>query len=237
MSKKIGPNEPCPCGSKRKYKKCYNNPKLECLDKLKELFTKTIGYERAAIDELEKVAKDSFDQPSRMVMICAFTVLDVFANNEFAYLDVSGTPTQRFKQYSENYLLVEDNKTYKTAFLDRERKLDSQSLYTLRNNLTHYLGIGEGHKLVLANDKFKEDPPTLSKGEEFESLGCTILYPSDLVSMIKDAHRLFYEKISKDVEIDKTLFQEGVVRIYNRVIKEGAIMTGVNEDNEIYPII
>ncbi len=107
---KIGRNDPCPCGSSKKYKYCYDRTSAQCSARLRENrftmldehnkrekfifhFFKDVIQETNII--LLKTEKGSDQIPSRIQMIIIFSLIDMLGNYWYEFLGQNGKTNER----------------------------------------------------------------------------------------------------------------------------------------------
>ncbi len=127
MTAKIGVNDPCPCGSNKKYKKCYLKQDENCSLYLKEKDAKTVNEFpktlQFVVDSLLRTSQDLHNLFYKtdadleiisplMQLIGIFTMIDVLGSYWYQYLNKTGSQSERFDEFVNNFCLVDTNKTF-----------------------------------------------------------------------------------------------------------------------------
>jgi NAD-specific glutamate dehydrogenase len=130
MPKKVGPNEPCPCGSEKKYKKCcFSAETMAKMDKIKQFTDAMLAMESAPMEgenlqRLNTYLLDRYGVPSINVtsMVNESNIKRVHAN--YANRDI--------------FLLCERNPDTESVFLSKGAKPDENIMVMHKNNFLQY---------------------------------------------------------------------------------------------------
>jgi len=252
----VGRNDPCPCGSDKKYKKCYGAGSSDCVlykkDSLNKQMSEHDKKEKAVAksileftNELSnlfyKTEKGMYPVASRMQLIGCFSIIDVLANYWFEYLGrLDGTASLRFNEYVNLFCFTERNTDYKDS--KNLSNLTVDDFYKFRCGLVHFYGLSVKNLVIMPNtdDKFTEADIEEYKKKLRKATGSLIcIQPLEIKNLIyKSAELMLLTMIEniKKSQTDESFKQkhiEGVNRIYEKMQKEGAILVPMKEMEEI----
>lgn len=244
MSHKIGVNDLCPCGSKKKYKKCYMTDSENCSLYIKENATvinaKYDKITKVVIESLLRTTQDLTNLfyktpddmeivPPLMQLIGTFTVIDVLANYWYQYLGITGKPSERFNEYVNNFVFTNDNQEFsQRKYL---QNISSEDLGDLRNNVVHFYGLGASHKFCIIPNLSK-----ISSSDEidrmiksFKKINKNLIFiqPFEFKKIITESAIVMLQRFQSDGSLakndkDRILYCHNVERIYQKLQNEGA---------------
>lgn len=241
---KIGVNDPCPCNSGKKYKKCYLSESKSCLIYRKERRKKDIEEheknEKYVTDCLLQVTEElkslfyktnEGDEiiPVLMQMMGIFTVIEVLGSYWYEYQNKTGKPTERFIEFVSTFCFDEINKEYKQRkYL---KNMTAEELCKLRNSIIHFYGLGKNNKLCII--------PNIARKSPQEKIDQTInnflkirkdfifIQPFELKSIVIQGAISMLEKFKEDLksikdEVDEANYISNIKRIQVKLFNEGA---------------
>lgn len=242
--KKIGVNELCPCGSGKKYKKCYLINSENCSIFIKEKGTKMVSeYQEIlneildsllrSIQELNQLFFKTDDDveiiSSRMQLIGVFTIIDVLGNYWYEYLGKTGKPSERFDDYINKFCFINKNK----EFVDRKylQNITTEDLRHLRDSIVHFYGLGRNSNITILSH------PSKNNSKEDINLSVTTLkklrknmdfiQPFELKKIIAEGAigmiNIFKEDVDNIKSYEEVLIvTNNIKRIQKKLREEGA---------------
>jgi len=251
-----GRNDLCPCGSNKKYKKCYGSGSPECLlykkdllnkkmsehDKKEKVVTKSIlEFTKELSNLFYKTEKGIYPVASRMQLIGCFSIIDVLANYWFEYLGrQDGTPALRFNEYVNLFCFTDRNTDHKDS--KNLSDLTVSDFYKFRCGLVHFYGLSVKNLVIMPNtdDEFTEtDREECKKKLKKATDNLICIQPLEIKNIIYKSTELMLLVMIENIEKSHTnesfkqKHTEGVNRIYEKMQKEGAILVSIKEMEEI----
>jgi hypothetical protein len=244
---KIGVNDDCPCGSGKKYKKCYKLSSEGCSVYVKEKHIKmSEEYEKICKEVTDSLLKTTTDLnqlfyktpedaevvPPLMQLIGIFTVIDVLASYWYEYLGKSGTQSERFDEYVNTFCFTEKNQ----EFVGRKYLKDctTEEIRGLRNSIVHFYGLGTNNRFCIIPNLSKLSPQNQIDqiAANFSKLRKDIVFifiqPFELKKIVIEGAVVMLQKFQIDAgssysEQDKVSRIEAVERINKKLKAEGAV--------------
>ncbi|HVY35976.1 MAG TPA: hypothetical protein VG982_01715 [Candidatus Paceibacterota bacterium] len=168
--------------------------------------------------------------PLRMQLIGGFTIIDVLGSYWFEYLNKTGTPRERFFEFTEKFCLTPKNKIYAVSTLIKGAT--KERLYDLRSSLVHFYGLGKHKDFGIAANISKTHTSEVIQNMviEFRKKVPNLIFiqPTELRDIIVEGTSLMFESMIENInkshtnENTKKAHIEGIERIYNKLFEEGA---------------
>lgn len=143
----INPNDLCPCWSKKKYKKCYNNrdPYLNtCTEFLNEIYPKAQlliqEYADWIINEVSESLHLLKQKCIRSQMIICFAWIDAIANLRDIYNWYNDKSSKESFLWRVDSFLLAKKPTIEQKYMLWEN-IEAEWIYVMRNSLTHEFGL------------------------------------------------------------------------------------------------
>ena len=244
MANKIGVNDDCPCGSNRKYKKCYLANSEHCALFLKEKYIRMNEENEKMTQEVTesllrttqdlnqlfyKTPEDIEIIPSLMQMIGIFTVVDVLGSYWYEYLGRTGKQSERFDDFINNFCFTDKNQ----EFVQRKYlgTVTAEELRDLRNSIVHFYGLGASHHFSIISNfsKTATEAQTDAAVKSFTKIRPDMVFiqPFELKRIVIEGAAVMLERFQADggaavTDIDKLAHIENVRRIHRKLKEEGA---------------
>ena len=241
---KIKVNDLCPCGSNKKYKKCYMTNSETCGIYLKEKKTKILNeYEEILKEVLDSLLKSTQELnqlffktkqdneviSSRMQLIGVFTIIDVLGNYWYEYLGKNGKPSERFDDFINTFCFIDENNEFSSRkYL---QNTTTEELRRLRDSIVHFYGIGKnGRYTIISNPSQTNLQKDIDSSIElFRHIKKDIVFiqPLEFKKIIIEGSILMLFKIKTDVLEAKSNQEElkvidSIKRIQHKLREEGA---------------
>ncbi len=248
-------NDKCPCGSGKKFKRCYSEENSGCVLFLKEMKDKMLNdhnenekkvfrFFNETIEDIGSVfviKKETGNSyvSQRVQIISVFTFIDVTAHYWFEYLGrKDGTPKIRFLDWTNNYCFTDKNPNY----FDEFKMMGSDKLYSLRNSLVHFFGLGESDPMyqfaLVPNNATGEKVEEWRKGFKNRGHNVILFRPKTFYDFIIEGALLMLEDMRANIDasgIDenkKWKHIEGINRIFQKIMKEGAVKVPLPKEDK-----
>lgn len=241
----IGRNDSCPCGSKKKYKKCYLANSGNCTLYLKDKNIKMSNeYEeilRSVIERLQrttwelnqlfyKTEDDKEIIPALMQLVGIFTVIDVLGNYWYEYLGKKASTSKRFDEYLDSFCFTDKNK----EFLGRKylNSITAEKLRLLRNNVVHFNGLGMDSSIAILSNLSKDNTQAqidLAVNNLLKlNKNIVFIQTLELKRIVIEGSILMFERfqtdgVSASSDEEKLLCIKNIERIRYKLDKEGAM--------------
>lgn len=252
MAPNIGRNDPCPCGSTKKFKHCYLKDPSECplflRDQKQKLWDEHVFKDKEVfrffndvindIGSVFRIHESGHDMVAQRVQLTTtFTFIDVVASYWYEYLGKNGTQRERFEEWLKKYCLTEENHEYKN---DKElQKFTATRLYSFRSSMVHFFGMSEpseGYFIAITpNNTPEEEVERWRLGFDAKKHPTIIVKPKRLHDLMTEGGILMLNEMHKNIEDSrfdeskKWAHVEGIDRIFQKVMKEGAVKIVIPE--------
>ncbi len=235
MSKKIGQNDPCPCGSSKKYKKCYQSKTDDCRMYLLENHNireeKIIKFMETAMDEITYSFSEKGETYIRAQLALAFTAIDFLSTYWDKYNnEADEKPSVSFERWLDLFCLTDENEYYRDS--KYYKKASAKDFTRLRNSIVHFYSLPREQDFTLMPNNYttKEAEDFVQKLEEKTGKSMHCVQSMSFYKLVRKGGVLMLEEMIENVKTKPQEHFEGIKRVFEEVQSRGAALIEVKNE-------